>query len=101
MNAIRFSKLKSATIVELVAMIGVDTNPNSKVYISTERPARKASEYTINELETLLIIAKQAKLEQEAMMLEESNPDLFDYIKKIGVIENYPTNDEDEYNDAY
>ena len=89
MKAIRFNKLKSTTIDHLVAMIGVDTNPNSKVYISTERPAKQASDYTVEELTTLLMMAKQAKLANDATLLEYNNPTLYEFIKEIGIYEHY------------
>ena len=87
MKAIRFGKLKSTTIDHLVAMIGVDTNPNSKVYISTERPAKQASDYTVEELTTLLMLAKQAKLANDATLLEYNNPELYEYIKEKSIYE--------------
>jgi hypothetical protein len=97
MKAIRFNTLKSTTIVELIAMIGVDTNPNSKVYISTERPAKQASDYTIEELTTLLMMAKQAKLAKDATLLEYNNPELYEYIRNMGAYDDmYP-----DRNDVY
>jgi len=98
MKAIRFGKLKSTTIVELVAMIGVDTNPNSKVYISTEKPAKQACEYTIEELANMLMMAKQAKLAEDARMFEFNNRELYEYIKYKIKLEYDKEQQEEDYN---
>lgn len=100
MKAIRFNKLKSTTIVELVAMIGVDTNPNSKVYISTEKPAKQASDYTIEELSTMLMMAKQAKLAEDARTFEFNNRELYEYIKYMIILE-YDNKQRDDMYDAF
>ena len=89
MKAIRFNTLKSTTIVELVAMIGVDTNPNSKVYITTERPAKHPSDYTVEELTDMLIEAKRNNLAEKAALLERDNPTLYEFIKEKGIYEHY------------
>ena len=86
MKAIRFNKLKNATIEEIVAMIPVGTNPNSKVFISTEKPLLQA-ELTIEQLETMLVVVKRNKLNEEVKILQATNPELFNYIKELGVIE--------------
>ena len=100
MKAIRFNKLKSSTIVELVAMIGVDTNPNSKVYISTERPQKNPSDYTIEELTTLLMLAKEAKLAEEARAFEFNNRELYEYIKYM-IIREYDNKQQDDLYDDF
>jgi hypothetical protein len=99
MKAIRFNKLKSSTIVELVAMIGVDTNPNSKVYIGTERPQKNPSDYTIEELTTLLMLAKQAKLAEDARTFEFNNRELYEYIKYMIILEYDNHQRDDMYDD--
>ncbi len=96
MKAIRFGKLKNSTIEDIIALIPVDTNPNTKVYITTEKPLLQAI-LTIEQLESMLIVAKRNKLKEEAEILLESNPDLFEYIKELGLVEHYSTNDNDEY----
>lgn len=88
MKAIRFGKLKNATIEDIVAMIPVGTNPNTKVFISTEKPLLQA-ELTIEQLETMLVVAKRNKLKEEVKLLQATNPELIDYIKELGVIESY------------
>ena len=99
MKAIRFNTLKSTTIVELVAMIGVDTNPNSKIYISKEKPAKQASDYTIEELTTLLMLAKQAKLAEDARTFEFNNRELYEYIKYMIILEYDNKQRDDAYDD--
>jgi hypothetical protein len=96
MKAIRFGKLKNSTINDLVVMLG-EINPNSKVYLSTERPAKQAHEYTIEELTTLLLMAKHNKLAEDARTLQQNNPELFEFIKGIGECESMMPDRDDVY----
>ena len=89
MKAIRFGKLKNSTIIDIISMISENTNPNSKVYITTERPAKHPSDYTVEELTEMLIEAKRNNLAEKAALLERDNPTLYEFIKEKGIYEHY------------
>ena len=88
MKTIRFSKLKAIS-PEISGMLGTDINPNSLVYITTERPEKSINDYTADELEAYLIIAKEEKLRHDAHLLYLQNPKLYAYIKDLGKLEDF------------
>jgi hypothetical protein len=88
MKRIRFSKLQALS-PEVSVMLGNDINPNTLVYITTERPEKSINDYTVDELEALLIIAKEEKLKHDAHVLYLQNPKLYEYIKELGKLEDY------------
>jgi len=49
----------------------------------------KLKNATIEQLETMLVVAKRNKLKEEVKILQATNPELIDYIKELGVIESY------------
>jgi hypothetical protein len=100
MKAIRFGKLKNSTIIDIISMISENTNPNSKVYITTERPAKHPSDYTVEELTEMLAEAKHSKLVEKAALLERDNPELYQFIKEKSICEHYQECYEDR-NDVY
>ena len=96
MKTIRFSKLKAISS-EISGMLGTDINPNSLVYITTEKPEKSINDYTADELEAYLIIAKEEKLRHDAHVLYLQNPKLYDYIKHLGKLEDFNYDSDQDY----